>query len=197
MKPIIIANDREHLKDLIYNELELNGSKCNLNHIDVSQIITMNGLFTDLDFNGDISLWNVSNVIEMRGLFAYSTFNGDISKWDVSNVKDMHEMFRESEFNGDISDWDVSNVENMFEMFRSSKFKGDISNWKPYNLKSPPKSMLYRGIQIGIHIPYWIEYDDQEVRRKAINAYHWKNELNKELTSELSLNEIKEKKLKI
>ena len=46
----------------------------------------------------------------MNSLFSESQFNGDISKWDVSNVTDMNRMFRKSQFNGDISNWNVSNV---------------------------------------------------------------------------------------
>ena len=39
----------------------------------------MNGLFSEKDFNGDISKWNVSNVNDMRFMFEQSSFNGDIS----------------------------------------------------------------------------------------------------------------------
>ena len=43
-------------------------------------------------------------------MFSESQFNGDISNWDVSNVTNMIGMFYNSQFNGDISNWDVSNV---------------------------------------------------------------------------------------
>ena len=39
----------------------------------------------------------------MGYMFTESEFNGDISKWDVSNVYDMSGMFAESKFNSDIS----------------------------------------------------------------------------------------------
>ncbi|MFC0323938.1 BspA family leucine-rich repeat surface protein [Gallibacterium melopsittaci] len=46
-------------------------------------------------------------------------FNGDISQWDVSNVTDMYEMFARSKFQGDISKWNISNVTNMSAMNKS------------------------------------------------------------------------------
>jgi surface protein len=44
-------------------------------------------------------------------MFSNSEFNGDISRWDVSKVTDMSGMFSNSEFNGDISRWDVPSIE--------------------------------------------------------------------------------------
>ena len=46
-------------------------------------------------------------------MFSNSEFNGDISKWNVSNVTNMNAMFNDSIFNQDISNWNVSNVKNM------------------------------------------------------------------------------------
>ena len=45
-------------------------------------------------------------------------FNQDISDWDVSNVIVMERMFMgANSLNQDISDWDVSSVTNMNRMF--------------------------------------------------------------------------------
>ena len=87
-------------------------------------------MFSESEFNGDISEWNVSNVTNMNGMFLKSKFNGNISEWNVSNVTSMYEMFQKSKFNGDISKWNVSNVTNMSYMFEESEFNRDISMWK-------------------------------------------------------------------
>jgi surface protein len=110
MKHKFIATDKVHLKILIEDAIKLNGNECSLNHISVSHVKDMSGIFISTKFNGDISQWDVSKVTDMHGLFSYSYFNGDISKWNVSNVKDMRDMFLESQFNGDISKWNTRHV---------------------------------------------------------------------------------------
>ena len=51
-------------------------------------------VFYELDFNGDISQWDVSNVTDMSFMFSsYKSFNQDISKWDVSKVKKYDNIF--------------------------------------------------------------------------------------------------------
>jgi surface protein len=89
----------------------------------------MDCMFSNSEFNGDISNWDVSNVTNMDCMFYNSEFNGDISNWDVSNVTSMDGMFLGSQFEGDISNWVVSNVTSMIKMFSDSQFNGDISNW--------------------------------------------------------------------
>ena len=51
-------------------------------------------------------------------MFSNSDFNKDISKWDVSRVKDMNSMFRHSKFNQNISSLKINkdcDTTNMFE----------------------------------------------------------------------------------
>ena len=123
---------KEELQKIIKQHIKEEGNECNLNDIDVSYITDMSSLFDEIDFNGDISKWNVSNVTNMRYMFDESkSFNKDISKWDVSKVTDMGYMFYKCEsFNQDISDWNVSNVTNMEGMFGVCKsFNKNISNW--------------------------------------------------------------------
>ncbi len=111
------------------------GEDCNLNILDVSKVVKMDGLFTShKKYNGDISQWNVSKVTSMSNMFKGSKFNGDISNWNTSKVVDMSKMFVKSQFIKDISQWDVSKVSNMKQMFKSSKFNGDISQWNMSNV---------------------------------------------------------------
>ena len=104
---------KEEIREIIEQRIKQEGTEVNLNDIDVSEITDMSFLFQDLDFNGDISLWDVSNVTDMQGMFSgCHNFNQDISLWDVSKVTDMQAMFARCEnFNQDISSWDVSGNE--------------------------------------------------------------------------------------
>jgi len=117
--------------DMMFSDSQFNGD---ISNWDVSNVTNMYSMFKGSQFNGDISNWDVSKVKKMEMMFLSSPFNGDISDWDVSNVNDMSTMFYESNFNGDISNWDVSNVTNMMDMFYESNFNGDISNWDVSNV---------------------------------------------------------------
>ena len=129
----LFPKDRKELINMIKNEIRKNGQECSLNHIDVSKINDLSGLFEYKKFDGDISCWDVSNVKDMAAMFKYSKFtgkNGDISSWDVSNVNNMFAMFAHSNYNGNISEWNISKVKSMSAMFADSKFNNDISSWK-------------------------------------------------------------------
>jgi surface protein len=164
MKEKIIALTKAHLEYLIENEINENGPECDLNHIDVSQITSM------------------------RGLFFESFFIGDISQWDVSNVEDMSFMFNKSIFNGDISNWNVSKVKDMSSIFYDSEFRGDISKWKPYSLTSYIGS-ISKDKQVDV---FWVNYSEPIERNKAIDAYWLEKELQEELeTSKVVIKKTK------
>ena len=128
---------REELIDMITKEIQRNGNECSLNHIDVSKITDMNFVFSDDEWNPDISEWDVSNVKNMRCMFYNnSVFNGDLSNWDVSNVENMCDMFFNTYFNNDsICDWDVSNVKYMNGMFDHAAFNYSLNNWDVSNVR--------------------------------------------------------------
>ena len=123
---------KKELKKIINGRISKEGPECNLNDIDTSLITDMSGLFYKLEFNGDISKWNVSNVKNMISMFSNSKFNGDISRWDVSNVEDMSWMFHASKFNQDISNWNVNKDCEIFNMFNDCKIKEE---YKPKSLR--------------------------------------------------------------
>ena len=116
---------KEELKDIIKRRIKEEGNEVDLNDIDVSNITYMSSLFSETNFNGNISDWDVSYVTNMSYMFSWcKSFNQDISKWDVSNVTDMSGMFYFCEkFNQDISNWDVSNVTSALHIFVSCSIK--------------------------------------------------------------------------
>lgn len=88
------------------------------------------------------------HITDCSSMFAGAVnFNQDISGWDVSNVTHMSGMFQKcSSFNQDISGWDISNVVE-FTLFLSdaSAFDQDLSGWcvsniteQPYGFSSQP-----------------------------------------------------------
>lgn len=91
----IIANNT-NIRDVVKQEIVKYGTDADLCHIDVKGVTDMSFLFYEVNFNGNISSWNVSNVKYMLSMFAHSTFDGDLSGWDVRNVKCHNNCFCDS-----------------------------------------------------------------------------------------------------
>ena len=100
---LVTPENKKEIIKIINDTIEKEGPNCNLNFIDTSKITDMSALFRGIEFNGDISKWDVSGVKHMSSMFYHSSFTGDISKWNVSKVKNMGSMFYHSSFTGDIS----------------------------------------------------------------------------------------------
>ncbi|WP_338397020.1 BspA family leucine-rich repeat surface protein [Persicobacter psychrovividus] len=104
----------------------------------LSFVSSMQGMFyRAVNFNGNLSSWDVSNVQDMSYLFAIAaSFNGDLSSWDVGNVATIDFMFQHARaFNGNLSAWDVSNVRYMRYVFSGALiFSGDLSTWDISNV---------------------------------------------------------------
>lgn len=129
MQDIIVVQAQQSLRSIIKEAIQAGGPNCDLNHIDVSRVENMNGLFYNLPFHGNISQWDTGRVTSMGMMFSRSDFNGDISHWNTSSCTDMSMMFANSPFAGDLSNWDVSNVTDMMSMFEKTAFNGDVSRW--------------------------------------------------------------------
>ena len=84
-----------------------------------------------LDFNGDISGWDVGNVVNMTAMFKGAiAFNQDISNWNVASVTNMTEMFSgATAFNQHLNGWNVANVQDMESMFDGAvAFNGGLTS---------------------------------------------------------------------
>ena len=124
---ILATNDT--IQDLISAEIQEYGYGCDLNHLDISGVTSLDGVFAESKFNGDISKWDTSNVKTMNRMFAKSRFNGDISNWNVCQVENFEKMFEKSIFNNDISKWTTNNAVTFYKMFHDADFNGDLSKW--------------------------------------------------------------------
>jgi surface protein len=86
-----------------------------------------------IDFNEDISRWDVSNVQTMRKMFAgMITFNQPLTHWNTSKVQDMSLMFQYTcQFNHALNHWNTANVTNMSGMFCGAhSFNQPLNAWE-------------------------------------------------------------------
>ena len=109
----ILILDLDHLKQVVHEHIEQFGPQCDLNHLDVSRVTSLESLFVRSNFNGNVSQWDTSNVTNMNTVFATSPFNGDISKWNTSKVTNFHYIFNHSAFRGDVSAWELHPQEDI------------------------------------------------------------------------------------
>jgi surface protein len=112
------------------------GDWCVSNIQDFSELFSVDRNPKAVNFNEDVSRWDVSHARTMRSMFAGSSdastsFNQPLGDWDVSSVTDMSYMFhRAFAFDQTLADWDVSSAMNMSAMFYLSKsFNQPLEKW--------------------------------------------------------------------
>ena len=130
MPSTIIAQDNDHLKELVAQAIATYGPLCDLNYIDVSVVTEFTDIFRGSRFNGEISKWDTSRAIGTNHMFEDSKFAGDLSEWRLPKCVCVTSMFESSAFNGDVSKWDVGNIRDFRNMFDNSAFAGDLSSWQ-------------------------------------------------------------------
>ncbi|MBC2839863.1 BspA family leucine-rich repeat surface protein [Robiginitalea sp. SC105] len=118
-----------------------------------SRVTDMSRLFTNMDFNEDISSWDVSNVTDMSSMFARSTFNQPLYHWDVSSVIKMPSMFARTSFNQPLDSWDIGNVLYTSYMFYKSDFNQDIRSWDVSSVTD--MSLMFAGSQFNQDLSNW------------------------------------------
>lgn len=101
--------------------------------VNTSAVTSMRLMFEKcVDFNQNISTWDVGNTTNINGMFRDATsFDQSLNNWDTSSVTDMGGVFSgATSFNSDISNWNVSNVNTFSGMFASAtSFNQDITSW--------------------------------------------------------------------
>jgi surface protein len=112
------------------------GDWCVSNIEDFSELFSPSRNPAAVDFNEDISRWDVSNAKTMESMFAGSfdgstRFNQPLADWNVSSVTDMRKMFCFADsFDQPLEDWDVSSVTDMSRMFENAyHFNQPLAAW--------------------------------------------------------------------
>eukprot|EP00939_MAST-03C_sp_MAST-3C-sp1_P000673 g673.t1 len=114
-----------------------------------------------LEFNADLSMWNVARVSEMSNAFsAASIFQGTgLENWNTISVTRMEEVFRDTPvFNADLSSWNVQKLSSLTGVFKNAKqFNGDITNWDVSRVTSFSNA-FYRAESFNQDISVWSVY---------------------------------------
>lgn len=107
---------------------------CDLNDLDVSRVTDFSWLFSFMNFQADVSKWNMKNARNLSFMFSNSSLSLDsISSWNTENVIDMSFMFSGSTISGvGVSNWNTKSLVNITGMFNrcSGDFKiSDLLHW--------------------------------------------------------------------
>ena len=144
---LVVATGPDSTTNNMFNSCKkFNNGGESMNSFKVKGIKNLESMFHNcLEFNADITTWDVSECEDMSGMFAEcKVFNQDIGGWNVKNVTNTSEMIRECDsFDQDLGAWDVSNVTDMHGMFAYGGDGGfnnggsdSIKNWDVGNVKN-------------------------------------------------------------
>lgn len=143
-KETVQPKTKGELMNIITNAFE--NKQYDLNFINTNKITNMSYLFTNCEYNFDVSNWDMSNVTDTNYMFnGCNSFDCDLSTWDVSNVTYMSHMFSGcNNFKGKgLENWNISKAQFMNSMFEDcKKFNCDLSRWDVSKVKDM-KYMFY------------------------------------------------------
>jgi hypothetical protein len=125
--PDMIKADNDNIHEIVGSAINELGVGADLNHIDVSKVTNMNGLFRSSRFVGDISKWDTSKVKNISFMFYSSVFNGDISEWNLNKVDVTTKAFMHSRIRTNLSKLEFSIKDNDSKMFKGSRYLGSCN----------------------------------------------------------------------
>lgn len=112
-----------------------------------------------LNFNKNISTWNVTNVTNLTRMFAENaSFKTTIDGWTLASCTDFTSMFENSGFNAELTNWVLSTTEaiRMSKMFKGNKGfnSAGISGWNTEMLTYADQMFMNTNI-IDIDFSTW------------------------------------------
>lgn len=146
---LVASNEDWNRTFSIYNERQILNSSykpnlisIDINHLDVSKVTNISGLFFDLNSLKELKIedWNIENVTNLSYTFYNTNLSSlDLNKWNTENVTNLNSIFlgMRSLSSLKIDKWNTSNVIDITRIFvNTSNLKYvDISNWDTSNVK--------------------------------------------------------------
>jgi len=140
---------------MFYDAVNFNSD---ISHWDVSNIKNMSETFYGCrSFNQPLNDWDVSGVTDFQGMFYDAqVFNQDLNEWDLSSAEDLSFMFEDAiAFNRDIGDWDLSTVTRINGMFSgATMFNQDLSGWD-VSMVTNMRSMFKDAVSFDQNLGDW------------------------------------------
>ncbi len=104
-----------------------------MNHLDVSELESLDKVFSDIVFYGKVDQWDVRRIRSINCMCQGGVFLADISNWQTYSLEFANYAFANSLFNCDIGNWNVCKLKYAESMFFASTFNRNLSKWNvPY-----------------------------------------------------------------